>query len=141
MSFIPALAAIKKLYETDSALQKFLSAHGLGSLKVKTTVRNKENISSNDLPIVMLSRPRLKRDREYGGTSNTHTVRIYAGFYQTKPDKRVMELLEFEELLSNVFAADPTLGELVEGINLGESANNEGVIDTCFMVMEIEVIT
>ena len=140
MSFNAVLDALKTLFETDSGLLAFVAAKGWDPLTVKTTIKHRESVALDELPIVMLSRPRVKRDREYGSLNGSHTVRIYAGFYQPAAALRVPELIEFEELLVAAIEKNPDLGELVEGINPGESMNDEGVIETCFLVQEIEVI-
>ncbi len=141
MSFNAVLDAIKQVFESDSALQLFISANGWDELTVKTTYKNRESIALDELPIVMLSRPRVQRSSNYGSLDGTHIVRIYAGFYQPDVDRRVPELIEFEELLVAALEKDPTLNDLVDGINPGESMNDEGATDTCFLVQEIEVIT
>jgi len=140
MSFTTVLDAIKATIETDSALLAIAAAKGWDPLTVKTTYKNRAEIALDELPIVMLSRPRVSRERSYGSLTGTHTVRIYAGFYQPDVDKRVAELIEFEELIVAALEEDPTLGDLVEGITPGESVNDEGATDTCFLVQEIEII-
>lgn len=142
MGFGPVLTKIKDVIESDANLNTFVSTSWRKQLAVKITWRNREEISGSDLPLIMLTRPYVKRGRNYGSVTAKSRVRLYAGFYQPDQDLRQLQLIEFEEKILAALEASEELSDLIDGMTPADGANDEGALgDCCFTVQDVEVDT
>lgn len=143
MSFSAVLQQVKTTLESDATLKAFAASKWKKSLNVKITWRNREAIAPSDLPLIMLTRPRVGRSRDqYRKITSASVIRIYAGFYQPTEDRRQFELIEFEEQILDALERSTELRDLVNNMSPADGANDEGALgDHCFTVQEIEIKT
>ncbi len=142
MGFGDVLLKTKSVLESSSSLSAFAQEKWRKSPSVRLTWRNRNEISSSDLPLIMITRPSTQRGRNYGSVTSKARIRIYAGFYQPDEDKRQIELVEFEEKILAVLEESQELRDLIDGMTPADGANDEGALgDCCFSVQEIEVDT
>ena len=142
MGFSSVLQQLKATLETDANLKAFVAEKWKKTLKVKITWRRREEISTSDLPLIMITRPSVARGRNYGNVTGKNRARIYAGFYQPDEEKRQLELVDFEETILAALESSSALRELIDGMTPADGANDEGALgDACFCVQEIVIDT
>lgn len=124
----------------NAALTTFCTAEWGKALTVVKAYRQRQEISLSDLPLLLITRPAVTKHFRVGARDGTHTVRLYAGFYQ--PDKTLAmgEFIGLEEKIDDaLLAADPnTLGAIT--ISPTSSQNDEGEFHPVyFTVMDVEI--
>ncbi len=143
MSFAAVLLQVKAALDNNVALAAFASTKWGAALTVKIVWRNREEVASSDLPLIMITRPTVRRSRNtYRRIDAASSVRLYAGFYQMDEELRQLELIEFEEAILDALQADSTLAGMVNSMSPADGANDEGALgEVCFTVQEIEITT
>jgi hypothetical protein len=139
MGFAEILTEFKTALETDPGLRSYASSAWGKAPTVKTTWRNREEISSTDLPLILITRP--SSARKYG-TSRQRLdypiVRLYAGFYQPEEKNRQIQLIEFEEKILGAIEQSETFRQYFDWESPIESANDEAALgETCFCVIQL----
>jgi hypothetical protein len=119
------LQQIASEFLADQELRTFCLAMGGRELKVVISHRNRAEIGSDELPLILLSSPSTRRVRDYGEVSQERTIRLFAGFYQPEPLLGALGLVEFEEQISAAIERMDLagLGNLIEPL---ASINDEG---------------
>ncbi len=140
MGFTPTLKKIESVLKADATLQDYASQRWGKRITVKVTWRNRTEISASDLPLIMITRPTVRRSRNsYGKITSNPRARFYAGFYQPEEALRQFELIELEELILAALEASSELAALVDNMTPADGANDEGALgECCFTVQEIE---
>jgi hypothetical protein len=139
-SFKYVVDHIKNLLETDTALASYCSTTFGKSLTVRKNVRKRMELNLSDFPLIMMSRPRIrsKQENNIPAYERQHSVFLYCGFHQPNLELGFDQLIEFEEMIDQaVLTPDRTFGNLIDHIDPGESANDEGIFHPiCFIVKE-----
>ncbi len=141
MGFAEILQQIKATLEADADLTAYALQKWEKKPTVKVTYRNREEIASADLPVIMITRPSVRRSREtFGDIKRVNRVRLYAGFYQPDSSRRQAELIETEELILSALEKDTDLLAMIDSMTPADSANDEGSLgECCFTVQDIEI--
>ncbi|WP_020675562.1 hypothetical protein [Geopsychrobacter electrodiphilus] len=146
MSILAAILDLKSTLESDSALDAFCQARFGKSITVKTSYRNREEISMGECPVVLMTRPRVTRENGLNRRARgNHTVRLYFGFYQADTagdprDTANQTAIEFEEAIEDAVSADTTRGGNASSTVPKDSVNDEGILHPVYFgVMEIEI--
>lgn len=125
----------------NTALQNFCVSKWKNELTVIDVFKSRAEINMKELPIIMITRPSVKKSFQTNITRDTNNiVRLYCLFYQTDKTKALAELIEFEELIDDALTTpEPeTLGAL--NINPLESVNDEGIYHPNYAIlMDVEI--
>jgi hypothetical protein len=141
VSFIEVLQALGNQIIGDASLQAYCQAKWGRNLKARISYRPRTEIHLGELPVLLITRPRVAKRRDApGGPIATNAVRLYLGFYQPDQEKVVGEQIGLEEMVEDAILRDTSLGDVADEVSLGDSANDEGSKHpSCFTVMELEV--
>lgn len=99
MAFLEKFRAIKVRLENNQALQQFCQEKFGKQLKVLTVFKQRTEIQMHDLPIVMITRPRVRREPQGNLSKKEHSVFLYAGFMSNDREQAPELSIEFEEKL------------------------------------------
>jgi len=141
-SFLTSLDGLANALKNDTALSAFCSTNFAGrSLSIEKTFKKRVQISSNDLPTIILTRPSIvKSFLNNNVLHSVHTVLLYAGFYQ-KDYRHALDLfVKFEESIEDALwrITPESLG--VMSIVPKNSLNDEGLYHPIyFLTMEVEI--
>ncbi|MDH4100603.1 MAG: hypothetical protein OEV28_08505 [Nitrospirota bacterium] len=128
------------LIANNSALQAFCKAKWRNPLTVKKTYKRREELHLSQLPIIMITRPSVKKSFLTGARDGTHTLMLYCGFPQENPNKIQNEFVEFEEKIDDALLSVHPESIGFKSIAPVSSVNDEGKYKpACFIVMEVEV--
>lgn len=139
-SFTTVIDNLATTLTNNSALAAFCSAEWGKTLTVIKAYRQRQEISLSDLPLILITRPAVIKQFRIGARDGTHTVRLYAGFYQPDKTRALNEFIGFEEKIDDaLLAADPnTIGAIT--ISPLASQNDEGEFHPVyFTVMDAEI--
>ena len=137
-SFNDALDAIKTTLEGNAALQSFCTSNFNAALTVKRVFKRRTEISA--FPVILMTRPEVKKMFLVGARDGTHTVRLYCGFHQPDKEKAQDNIVDFEELIDDALLAQEP--ETLSAMNIKPtiSVNDEGMYHPhYFIVMDVEV--
>lgn len=126
MSFSGALQKLKDILDADTDLQAYVAANFPRPLTVRFAYKNRAELSAADLPVVILTRPNVKKRFQTGVRDGDHTVLMYTVFQQDDRDLGPLQLIELEEKIDDAITADVTLGSTVISALPEASANDEG---------------
>jgi len=141
MAAIDALRALQALIESDSGLQAFSQWKWGKAVAARIVFKHRVEIRVNELPLVLITRPRVTRKESTGAVVSANAVRLYAGFHQNDRDKGAAELIEFEEALEMLLRANQTLNGAANDLDSGESVNDEGAFHPVyFLTKELTVM-
>jgi len=137
-SFNDALDAIKTTLEGDTALQSFCTSNFSAPLIVKRVFKRRTEISA--FPVILITRPEVKKMSLIGARDGIHTVRLYCGFHQPDKEKAQDNIIEFEELIDDALLAPEPAALYAMNIKPTASVNDEGMYHPhYFIVMDVEV--
>ena len=140
MGFVDALQALQSQLEDNTLLQAFCQAEWGKGLTVKIVYKDRVAIHTDDLPLILITRPKVSRTISTGAKDGKHLVRLYAGFFQADREVGALELISFEEAIEDALDADQTLGGTAGAIDFGDSVNDEGAFHpSYFLTKEITV--
>ena len=140
-SFTLTTDNIRTTLEGDSALDSFCLSKWGKSLTVRKEFRNRAEVPTSDLPLIMITRPGTGRTDIIQGREWEHAVRLYCGFHQPDRTKAQDELVAFEELIEDALIADTMRGGTAIDTDPESTANDEGLYHPVyFMVMELKII-
>jgi hypothetical protein len=137
MSFVPTIKDLEAALKADADLAAFIAANFPGkSLTVKRVFRDREEIKTSDLPLLMLTRP--SRSVEYALNDiddDNHQVRGYFLFHES--DRTIAQdlVIEGEEAIVDAAIKDPERSGLASDTAFLRSANDEGKFHPVYGVM------
>ncbi|MEW6115666.1 MAG: hypothetical protein AB1553_02040 [Nitrospirota bacterium] len=145
MGFLPVFDGFKTLLETDADIIAFVSGKWNATLTVKQVFKKKPEIGNEEMPIVLITAPRTKKEQETGiSHERKRIVRLYCGFKQHNKELGAREIIEFEEVLDKaILKSDSLLRSIpgVDSIEAGDEENDEGANHPdYFLVMEYSVL-
>lgn len=139
-SFSASLANLITLLQNNAALTAFCSAKWGKTLTVKASYRKRAEIKAGDLPLILITRPRVEKRFQVGARDGSHTAYLYALFHQDDREKGPLELIEFEEKIDDALLSDPGLSGAAINTTPTESVNDEGKNHPSYcIVMELEI--
>lgn len=134
------LEKIVTLLSNDSALESFCRSKWKKPLTVEKSFKARTEVHISKLPIIIITRPTVKKSFLTGARDGAHISRFLCGFPQAHPAKILDEFIQFEEIIDDTLLSvhPETLG--FKEINPLSSVNDEGIYKpSCFMVMEVEL--
>lgn len=141
-----ALDRLVVLLQTNAGLTSYATTKWGKAFTIKRRFRQRPQINSSELPLIMITRPGVTHgDRLNGGSDNTNRVHLYIGFHQNDTDKAQSEIVEVEEMIDDILDANYRLKDiggnpLVKNVRPGDSVNDEGMMHPdYFMVKEVEI--
>lgn len=141
-SFLATIDGLVNALKTDAALSAFCSTNFAGrSLIISKTFKKRVEISSNDLPTIILTRPSVTKTFLNNNVLHSlHTVLLYAGFWK-KDYRATFDLVtQFEEAIEDALwrVAPESIGAM--SIVPKNSVNDEGMFAPIyFLTMEVEI--
>jgi len=140
-SFKTVLNNIVSELQNNATLKAFCASRWNKPLTVKAVFRKRTEVSLQEFPIILVTRPSVVKNFLTNTNRNTlNTLRLYLLFHQPDPLKGAEELIEAEEILDDALTIpDPeTLGAM--SIKPGASINDEGANHPEYgLVLEVEV--
>lgn len=125
-SFNDAIAQLVIMLETNPGLVDFAQQSWNKTMTVKPVFKNREEVSLSDLPIVMITRPRLDPSFEENTVYGGHAVSLYYGFQQNNKELSQAQIITFEERITDALLSDPYLKDTALDVVPGLSVNDEG---------------
>ncbi len=140
-SFVDIVNRIIQTLENDTDLQNFSQTTWGKPLGVRKAVKRREELTHEDLPIVMITAPSQESEYSTGRVLyRTYTLHFYCGFLQNDRTLAQDEIVKFEEQIEQALLKDTELGGLGVVITPGDSVNDEGFFrPVYFMVKQIKV--
>jgi hypothetical protein len=140
-SFVPKLNALKIRLEGNAALQAYAADTFGKQFMVKRVFKRRVEVHTNDLPLVLMTRPSVSRTISNGVITKEHVVRLYIGFTQNDLEKAQDNLIELDELIDTAVMEKTALtGDLPMPVSPQGSDNDEGVYHpTYFLVKDLMV--
>jgi len=139
-SFTDVIDNITTTLEDDTALQAFCADKWSRSLSAKAAWRKRVEIGLDELPVVLVTRPRTRNKNRHEIRDADHTVMLYCGFNQPDRDLILKEQIRFIELIENALLADVTRGGTAINTLIEDSVNDEGKFaPACFSVVAVEI--
>lgn len=140
-SFTTVINNIVTTLQNDAALTLFCKTKWSRTLSIKKSYKKREEISIQDLPKILITRPNLEKSFLIGARDGTHTVRLYVGFFQNDKRRALEELIELEEKIDDALTTPEPAALGAISINPKASVNDEGEWHPAyFMVMDIEIL-
>jgi len=141
-SFTDALEKIKEVLPVDPDVSAFCQEKYGRPLTVELVLRSVKQISPDECPIIMITRPTWEPKNEPGMTAKIlHDVLLYGMIYQMDKGKAVLEIIQFEELIDEALQRNANLGGLVADIIPAGTGTDEGVFNPKYaFVKAVKVI-
>lgn len=141
MSFVNNINAIKIRLENHAGLNSFCQNTFGKTLNVQKVYKNRKEIQLDDLPIVMITRPRKALTVSGEAPKKEQSVYLYAGFKQDDQEQALENSIQFEEYLEQaVIAKTQIQGDMGMAVFVDDTANDEGMFHPVyFMVMHLKV--
>lgn len=139
-SFTAVINNIVTTLQNDSALTAFCTAKWGKALKVMKVYKRRVEISAEDLPVILITRPQVEKEFLVGARDADNMVRLYAGFQQDDREKALDEIIEFEETLDDALLVDHTRGGNAINTDPKASVNDEGEYHPVyFLAMDVAI--
>ena len=139
-TFTNIIDNLKTTLTNDVALNAYATAKWGKVVTARTEYRHRPEIQNSELPIILITRPAVKKEFLINVRETLSTVRLYCGFYETDKDKAQEEIVQFEELIDDAILVDWTRGGYAIMTNPVASENDEGIYHpSYFIVMDIEI--
>lgn len=140
MSFIAAMQKVKQTLEDDTPLQDFATLNLGKALPVKFAYKNRAELNVADLPVIILTRPTVKKRFQSGVRDAAHSLTMYVVFQQDDRELGPLQLVELEEHIDDAIIKDISLGGSVISAIPDDSANDEGKNHPIYcMVLSMEI--
>lgn len=134
---------LKTTLETNASIASFCSTKWGKTLTVKKVLKKRTEITLDEFPIILITRPSVGKKSPCLGTKlrrTDQTIHLYCGFMQDDQTKSLDEIIEFEELLDDVLMLDPKRGGTATSSKLENSVNDEGMFHPVyFFVMDVVI--
>lgn len=141
MTFITVIDNTVTTLQNDSALTAFCSEKWGKTLTVQKEFRQRTEISLNQCPIIIITRPSVERIWLVGGAKELrHTVALYCGFYQDDRSKTLDESIEYEEKIIDALLADPMRDDNAIDTDPQASVYSEGENNAHFIAIALQII-
>lgn len=126
--------------QNDSALAAFCTTKWGKALKVMKVYKRRIEISAEDLPIILITRPQVEKEFLVGARDVDNIIRLYAGFQQDDREKALDEIIEFEETIDDALLVDHTRGGNAINTAPKASVNDEGEYHPVyFIAMDVAI--
>lgn len=140
MSFTAVTDNLKNALEGNAALEAFcVAAFGKGVTALKF-FKNRQELDAEQFPLIMITRPSVKKRYLTGAKDGTHTILLLCGFYCDDRTLAQDYIVQFEELIDDAILADATLGGTAIDALPDESENDGGFYHPYYFIgMTVEV--
>lgn len=126
--------------QNDPALTTYCTAQWGKALNVLKVYKRRIEISAEDLPIILITRPQVEKEFLVGARDADHMVRLYAGFQQDDREEALDEIIEFEEKIDDALLVDHTRGGNAINTDPKASVNDEGEYHPVyFIAMDVAI--
>ena len=136
MSFITKINALKFRLEENQALQDYFAEKFKKTAGVRKEFRNRAEINLSDLPLILITRPSLRREQAGNVIRKEHSVSLYVGFqHQDRADalEIILELEERIEIAVTTYTSQT--GDTPMPVSVEESVNDEGMYHPSYFFM------
>ena len=142
-SAVDIINNLKTTLENNAALASFCNTKWSKTLTVKKVLKKRTEITLDEFPIILITRPSVGKKSPCLGTKlrrTEQTIHLYCGFMQDDQTKSLDEIIEFEELLDDVLMLDPKRGGAATSSKIENSVNDEGIFHPVyFFVMDVVI--
>lgn len=142
-SAVDSINNLETTLELNADIAAFCESKWKKSLTIKKVLRKRTEITLDEFPIILITRPSVGKKSPCLGTKLRRTeqvVRLYCGFIQDDQEKSLDEIIGFEEIIDDVLLLDPRRGGTANSTKLGESQNDEGMFHPVyFFVMDVVI--
>ncbi len=140
-SFADVINSLKEKLETNPTLSQFCADNWGRGITVKTVFKQRTEINTSDLPLILITRPSVQKAFRIGVRDATHTIRLYCGFFEKDRRKALTNFVGFEEAIDDaLLQINPDEIGAIE-IRPTISINDEGIYHPVyFIVMEVEIL-
>ena len=138
MSFKDVINFIITNRLNDPALAAYCLSAWKKALTVKKTLRKRVEVNISEMPLIQITRPEINSDQENNvAYEREHIISLYCLFHQPKIDLAFDQVIEFEETIDHaILGPDRTFGELIDHIDPGPSANDEGRFHPVYCIVK-----
>lgn len=133
-SFTAIISNIVTTLQNDADIASFCTTKWGKALTVMKVYKRRIEISAEDLPIVLITRPQADKKSLIGARDVDNTVRLYAGFQQDDREKALDEIIEFEEKIDDALLVDHTRGGNAINTDSKASVNDEGEFHPVYFI-------
>jgi len=127
VGFLDKFNAVKVRIKNNQSLQQFCKDNFGRELTVTTTFKDRKEIQLDELPVVLLTRPYIRREQAGNITKKEQSISIYAGFRMEQQEKAIGLSIEFEELVEAAISVrTANAGDIPMAIMPADSATDEG---------------
>ncbi len=135
-SFKEKYNALKVRLENNQDLDAFCQSTFGQSIKVLKTFKERTEISLNELPIALITRPQVRREFANQLSKKEHSIFIYAGFHEEDKLRAADISIEFEELIEAAIQERTAhQDDRPMAIMPSNSTNDEGRFHTVYFFM------
>jgi len=132
LTFNDSIAWLVENLPKYQPLQDYAQEHFDRVFTVTRKFKPRDQLQPADLPLIMVTRPKVAKTYKTGARDGSHTISLYVGFFQ--PDEENEDALEkaqihtvrIEELIDDFFMANYNLGSTVQEAMPTTSENDEG---------------
>ena len=141
MGFLDKFKAIAVRIQNNQALDQFCQTNFGKSLSVLKIFKHRTEIDIKDLPIVLITRPRVSRQFHGNVPKKEHSIFLYCGFFSEDKEKAAEYSIELEELIEDAVKTRTTdANDKPIPLMPANSALDEGKFHPVyFFVMEVLV--
>jgi len=136
VGFSAVIQALQAQLENDTALQAFTQSAWGKALTVEQVFKDRTEVRMSDLPLIMITRPEVRRTELSNVRDGHHTVRLYCGFHSQDKHAAAVDMIDFEEAIDNAIDADDTLGGTCIQALPGDSVNDEGKFHPVYFIVK-----
>jgi hypothetical protein len=139
VSILTDINALKFRLQNNGPLNAYFTEKFNKALSVKKVFKNRVEIGSSDLPLLMITRPQVARN--FGGSKSTnkeHSILLYLGFYYDNTADLELPLdyfVEIDDLLEDAVQTKlPLAGDKSFAVTVEDSANDEGMLHPVYFM-------
>lgn len=127
MAFINKFNAVQVRIENNKPLQDFCKENFGKALKVITAFKHRKEIPLSDLPIILITRPYIRREIAGNVSKKEQNISIYAGFKMEDQARAIGLSIELEEMIEAAISVRSTHADDVPMVIMpADSATDEG---------------
>jgi hypothetical protein len=139
-TFISVIDNIKSTLENDTALDTLCQENFGRAITVLKSFKNRQELDAAQFPVIMITRPQVKKTYLTGAKDGEHTVLLYCGFFCEDSTQALDMLVQLEEAVDDAMLVDTSRGGTAIDSLPGDSANDSGHYHPYyFIVMTVDI--
>ena len=125
-SFTATITALAASLSEDTALQAYCLAEFGRNMTVQAVFRNKAEIGMDEMPVALITRPRVKKNIYIQAKDQVNSVFVYLVFFKEDANAAALNMIRLEELVDDALTKDGTQGGACTETTPVEAVNDEG---------------